>query len=72
MTDHTIHSARAAAEGRAMNSDEQRADRAIRLDRVVTTDERLARELADAGHDARFVADAQAAMQTAMDELGCS
>jgi hypothetical protein len=32
--DHTVHSARAAAEGRAMNSDEQRADRWIRLERA--------------------------------------
>jgi hypothetical protein len=32
--DHTAHSARAAAEGRSMNSDEQRADRAERLARA--------------------------------------
>lgn len=39
---------------------------------VTTTDERLARELKEAGHDPDFVAEAQAQMQDAMDEMGCS
>jgi hypothetical protein len=38
----------------------------------VTTDERLASELEEAGHDPDFVAEAQAQMQNAMDEMGCS
>lgn len=35
MNDHTTYSQRAADEGRAMNSDEQRADRFERLARIV-------------------------------------
>lgn len=38
----------------------------------VTTNERLVRELEEQGYDADFVAEAEAAMLDAMDEMGCS
>lgn len=42
------------------------------IEKVMTTDERLALELEEAGHDPDFVAEAVAQMQDAMDEMGCS
>jgi hypothetical protein len=39
---------------------------------VTTTDERLRRELEEQGMDEDFIAEAQAQMQDAMDEMGCS
>jgi hypothetical protein len=39
---------------------------------ITTTDQRLVAELEEQGHDPCFVAEAEAAMQDAMDEMGCS
>jgi len=42
------------------------------VEKVVTTNERLVQELEEAGHDPDFIAEAEAQILEAMDELGCS
>jgi len=43
-----------------------------RAPQVVTTNERLVAELEEAGHDPDFIAEAEAQMIDAMNELECS
>jgi len=42
------------------------------IEKVMTTNERLVAELEEAGHDPDFIAEAEAQMLDAMNELECS